>query len=229
MVEFKIVLNTKKGKSYQREIKDDQAKSLMGKRIGDTIKGDSIGLPGYELQIAGGSDSSGFPMRKDVDGAVRKKILAVSGVGLKKKRDGQRQRKTVCGNKIYENIAQVNLKIITEGKEKLAEEAEETKEEAPAGEAPKEESKEEKPAAAKKEEKPAEGEPAEETPEAPSEEKAETAEEKKEAAAEETPKEAPAEEKAEAAEKKKEAAEAKEEAEPSKEASEEQEEPEKKE
>lgn len=196
MVEFKIVLNTKKGKSYQREIKDDQAKSLMGKRVGETIKGDSIGLPGYELQVAGGSDGSGFPMRKDVDGAIRKKILAVSGVGLKKKRDGQRQRKTVCGNKIHENIAQVNLKIIKEGKEKLAEEAGQEAEakdasEEAATEAPKEETKE-KPEAPK-EEKPAE----KEASEAPAEKPEEAAPAEKAAEAKEKPEKEPETEKKE--------------------------------
>lgn len=122
MAEFKIVLGAKDGKCHQMEIKDDEASMLLGKKVGDTIKGDDIGLEGYELLITGGSDDSGFPMRKDVQGSMKKKILAVEGIGLKKKRDGQRQRKTVAGNTIFEGTAQINFKILKEGKKKLGEE-----------------------------------------------------------------------------------------------------------
>lgn len=142
MVEFKLTIaNPKNGKSYQREVKDQEAKAFIGKKIGDTIKGELINLTGYEFQITGGSDNCGFPMRKDVQGAGRKRILAVQGVGLKKKRKGQKQRKTVCGNTIHEKIAQVNLKIIVEGKKSL--EPEEVKPEEKK-ETPKEKLKEEK-------------------------------------------------------------------------------------
>ena len=69
MAEFKIVISDpKKGKSLQRELKDDAAKGLVGKKIGDTFKGELIDLPGYEFKITGGSDKAGFPMRWDVIG-----------------------------------------------------------------------------------------------------------------------------------------------------------------
>lgn len=120
MAEFKLVIGSKDGKSYQREVKDSDAKPFLGKKIGDTIKGEGFGLEGYEFIITGGSDSSGFPMRFDVEGTARKKILAVKGVGIRKKRKGQRQRKTVCGNRIHGGIVQINLKVVKEGKEPLA-------------------------------------------------------------------------------------------------------------
>jgi small subunit ribosomal protein S6e len=117
MVSFKVVIGTKGGKCLQKDIQEPEAKTLLGKKIGDAIHGDSIGLSGYEFQITGGSDYCGFPMRKDVDGLARKRILAVEGIGLKKENKGVRQRKTVCGNTIHPKIAQVNLKVTKEGKE----------------------------------------------------------------------------------------------------------------
>ncbi len=130
MADFKIIIaDPKTGKCAQREIKDQEADVLVGLKIRDKVKGEHMGLAGYEFEITGGSDHCGFPMRKDVSGQARKKILAVEGVGVKKKDDGIKQRKTVCGNTIHAKIAQVNLKTLTYGKENLFEGE---KEEAPA-------------------------------------------------------------------------------------------------
>ena len=120
MVSFKVVIGTKEGKCVQKDIQEPEAKLFLGRKIGDAISGDNIGLAGYEFQITGGSDYCGFPMRKDVEGFARKKILAVEGIGLKKKAKGIRVRKTVCGNTIHPKISQVNLKVTKEGKEPLA-------------------------------------------------------------------------------------------------------------
>ncbi|MBN2111841.1 30S ribosomal protein S6e [Candidatus Woesearchaeota archaeon] len=141
MAEFKVVIGMKSGKCVQKEIKEAHAESLLGKKIGDKINGDDIGLEGYEFEITGGSDYCGFPMRKDVRGAARKRILAISGVGLKKKRKGARQRKTVVGNTVSDKITQINLKVLKEGREKLGEAAKPEE-----GAAPAEEKKEKKPA-----------------------------------------------------------------------------------
>ncbi|MFP4423803.1 MAG: 30S ribosomal protein S6e [Candidatus Woesearchaeota archaeon] len=117
-MEFKVVI-AKDGKCVQREVKDDQAEVFLNKKIGETITGDSFGLSGYEFLITGGSDRAGFPMRKDLPGAGRKRILAVKGIGVRKKRHGQRQRKTVSGSTIYAETAQINLKVLKAGKEDL--------------------------------------------------------------------------------------------------------------
>ncbi|MFH2028696.1 MAG: S6e family ribosomal protein [Nanoarchaeota archaeon] len=45
MAEFKLCIS-EKGKSFQKEIKEDLASVFMGKRIGETINGDAIGLAG---------------------------------------------------------------------------------------------------------------------------------------------------------------------------------------
>ena len=116
MAEFKVVISDPKtGLSVQREVKDPGAKAFLGLKIGDSIKGETIDLQGYEFEVTGGSDFCGFPMRKDVLGVGRKKILAYSGIGVRKQEKGMLQRKTVCGNTIHAKIAQVNLKAVKVG------------------------------------------------------------------------------------------------------------------
>ena len=156
MADFKLTIaNPKTGKCVQRELKD--SKELIGKKIGDKIEGSTIGLADYELELTGGSDNSGFPMRKDVQGSGRKRILAVGGVGIKKKSRGIKQRKTVCGNTIHEKITQVNLKVLKQGKDDIfGAKGKESKAEAKTEGKPKEEKKEEVKEAPKAEEKPAE-------------------------------------------------------------------------
>jgi small subunit ribosomal protein S6e len=151
MAEFKLVIGTKEGKCTQKEVKENDAKVFLHKKIGEKVSGDDCGLAGYEFEITGGSDSCGFPMRKDVKGTARKRILAVKGVGLKKKDKGIKIRKNVCGNTISDNISQINLKVLKEGKEKLGAKKEEARE----GEAPaKAEEKKEAPKAEEKKEAP---------------------------------------------------------------------------
>ena len=142
MTSFKIVIGTKSGKCAQKELTEEESSNLIGKKIGEAVKGEDIGFAGYEFLITGGSDHCGFPMRADIDGPIRKRIFAVQGVGLKKKGKGVKVRKTVCGNTVHAKTSQINLKVVKEGKEPLIEAKEEEKEK------PK---KEEKPEAPKKE------------------------------------------------------------------------------
>ena len=205
MVDIKLVIgNPKTGKSFQQEIKDDVSKQFLGKKIKDTIKGEVLDYTGYEFEITGGSDKSGFPMRRDVEGSGKKKILAVEGTGLKRKTSktkkgklsfkGIKQRKTVAGNTINQNTSQINLKVIKEGKEKITQLEPEAKEESKAEEKAetkeaKEESKAEEKAETKevkeesKAEEKAETKEVKEEPKA--EKKAETKEAKEESKAEE--------------------------------------------
>ena len=90
MAELKIVLS-QKGKAKQLDATPEISQALMGKKIGDKINGELFDLTGYEFEVTGGSDEAGKPMRKDLDGRVRKRIMAVSGVGFKSGRKGQRQ------------------------------------------------------------------------------------------------------------------------------------------
>jgi len=66
MVDFKLsIADPKSGKTYQKEAKDKEAAPFVGKNIGEQIKGEIIGLAGYEFLITGGSDNCGFPMRRE--------------------------------------------------------------------------------------------------------------------------------------------------------------------
>jgi len=119
MAGMKAVIGLKDGRSVQKEIAEADTKQLLGKKVNDVIKGELFGLTGYEFKITGGSDYCGFPMRADVPGAARRRILAVEGIGLKKEAKGIRIRKTVCGNTIHPKMVQVNLKVVKEGAEQL--------------------------------------------------------------------------------------------------------------
>lgn len=132
MAEMKLVISQPKdGKTAQKVLAEDKASALYGMKIGDTIRGDAIGFAGYEFIITGGSDHCGFPMRKDVAGSGRKRILTVEGIGVKLYKTktlknkpyqfhpGSKQRKTVCGNVIHDKITQVNACIVKEGAESL--------------------------------------------------------------------------------------------------------------
>ena len=166
MVEFKLVLGLKNGRSAQKVLKEPEANTLIGMKIGDKLSGDKVGLAGYELEISGGSDYCGFPMRKDLPGTGRKRILVTRGVGMRLKGKGLRKRRTMCGNTIHARISQVNLKVLKEGKAKLAAEPSEKKEEKPKEEKPKpkkqEAKKEERKAEPKKEKPKKEEKPKEE-------------------------------------------------------------------
>jgi small subunit ribosomal protein S6e len=112
MVEFKVVVNdTKGGKSYQVPISGHHANSLIGKKIGDEVDGIFISLPGYKLQITGGSDKDGFAMRNDLPGMVRRRLLLSDGKGFHEIEKGMRKKKSMRGNTIGQDIVQINMKV----------------------------------------------------------------------------------------------------------------------
>lgn len=123
MAEFKLVIgDPKTGKCHQIVVSGDNTKSFIGKKIGDKINGESFDMPGYEFEITGGADYCGFPMRKDIEGPVRKKIFITSGVGIRNKNKGNKFKKTVCGNTIHEKITQISIKVLKYGKNPLSKE-----------------------------------------------------------------------------------------------------------
>mgnify|MGYP001589957188 FL=1 len=121
MASFKLnIADPKTGKCYKTEIKDVQASTFIGLNIGEKVDGSKIGLDGYELEITGGSDYCGFPMRSGILG-IRKKMVIYKGIGFKGGVRGMKKRKTVCGHKINEKISALNLKVAKEGSKGLAE------------------------------------------------------------------------------------------------------------
>ena len=147
MANFKITISDKKGKSIVKELKDNDANPLIGLLVGQETDASLVGLEG-NLKITGGSDKSGVPMRQDILGGARKRVLISKGVGLQNTEKGLRKRKLLRGNTISEEIYQINTKF--DGEIKL----EEPKKEEDKVEAPKEKPKEapkEKPKEAPKE------------------------------------------------------------------------------
>ena len=113
MVEFKVVVNdTKKGKSHNIQVTGHHANSLIGKKINDEVDGIFISLPGYKLQITGGTDKDGFPMRKDLPGSGRRRLLLSEGIGFNAPEVGKRKKKAIRGNTISQDIVQINMKVI---------------------------------------------------------------------------------------------------------------------
>ncbi|ASJ03915.1 30S ribosomal protein S6e [Thermococcus barossii] len=124
MATFKLVIsNPKNGIAKQVEISGEGAEKLIGKRIGEEIPASELGLnlteifgeeiPGnVKLRITGGTDKDGFPMRPDVHGPRRVKILVSKGPGFRPKEKGERRKKTVRGNTISPEIVQINMKLV---------------------------------------------------------------------------------------------------------------------
>ena len=119
MTELRIIIGTKEGKSYQITLNAEKFVKIRGKKIGDKIPGDLVDLAGYEFEIRGGTDKSGFPMRVDLPGSVKKRLLLSGGTGYHPKEAGIRKRKMIRGNTIDEDIAQINVIVVKEGSKKL--------------------------------------------------------------------------------------------------------------
>ena len=143
--EFVVVVNdtdsANSGKSYSLKISGNNHAQLLGKKIGDTVDGIFVGegeqtLSGYKLQITGGSDKTGTPLRRDLEGGSRQAVLVTQSVGFKghnlvfknkggeKKRfrykpDGLRKRRYFRGNTINQDTRQINLKVIDSGNKSL--------------------------------------------------------------------------------------------------------------
>lgn len=127
MAKFKMIISDPEtGNSKLVELEETRAVPLIGRKIGEMLDGSIVGLPGYKVQITGGSDKDGFPMRPNVHGGVRRRVVLGGGVGFKPKSEGERKRKTVRGNVITDEIVQINIKIVE--KPKKAKKTKKTKE-----------------------------------------------------------------------------------------------------
>ena len=110
MANLKLTISDIKGKSVSKELKDNDVNPLLGLQLGSEADASIVGLTG-KLKLTGGSDKSGIPMRTDVHGAARKRVLLVKGVGLQDVEYGQRKRKLMRGNIVSEEIYQLNCKF----------------------------------------------------------------------------------------------------------------------
>lgn len=113
MPAFKLAVSdpaTKKAES--KEVKDEEARLFVGKKLGETVDASSIGLG--VVVITGGSDKAGFPMRRDVLGGGKNYVLMTGGTGFHSGEEGEKKRKMVRGNTVTEEIYQLNLKKVEE-------------------------------------------------------------------------------------------------------------------
>ncbi len=95
------------------ELDDAKAATFMNRKIGEQIDGAALEMSGYKLKLTGGSDTSGFPMDRSIDGSAKRQVLKLIAVSGKKK--GQHRRSTVRGNTVTVDTAQVNLSILEYG------------------------------------------------------------------------------------------------------------------
>jgi small subunit ribosomal protein S6e len=112
LTQFKVIVSDKNGKSISKELMDKEAQPLVGLRVGETVDASIVGISSGKIQLRGGSDKSGTPIRKDVHGGVKKYVLLSKGAGMKDSREGIRKRKLVRGNMITEEIYQINCLLL---------------------------------------------------------------------------------------------------------------------
>ncbi len=120
MANFQVVVaDPDSGVAYQRDIDGQDANRFLGKSIGEDVDGGAVGLDGYSVEITGGSDNAGRPMRGDVAGPNLKDVLLEGGTGYNPERDGERRRISVRGKEVSEDVAQLNVRISEYGDESV--------------------------------------------------------------------------------------------------------------
>ncbi|MXR22430.1 30S ribosomal protein S6e [Halobacterium bonnevillei] len=120
MATFQVVVSDpESGRSFQREVDGQDANRFISRQIGDEVDGGAVGLDGYAVEITGGSDAAGRPMRDDVDGSALKDILLTGGPGFNPSTDGERKRVTVRGKEVSDDTAQLNVSITERGEESV--------------------------------------------------------------------------------------------------------------
>ncbi|PSQ13580.1 30S ribosomal protein S6e [Halobacteriales archaeon QS_8_69_73] len=120
MADFQVVVGDPgDGATHSFDVGGQDANRFVGRSIGETVDGSAVGLSGYELEVTGGSDTSGRPMREDVDGSGTAAVLLEGGVGFEPTVDGERKRVTVRGAEISDETRQINAKIVARGEESV--------------------------------------------------------------------------------------------------------------
>jgi small subunit ribosomal protein S6e len=120
MVEFKLVVSDG-ATSYAKTVAEPQSAGFLGKRIGESVGGDLLGLSGYTLTITGGTDRSGFPLRGDLPGSRQVRLFVGEGFGFAAPRRGMRRRRTYRGGSVSEDTVQINLVVEQKGSKPLPE------------------------------------------------------------------------------------------------------------
>ncbi|MFT4881803.1 MAG: small subunit ribosomal protein S6e [Natronomonas sp.] len=116
MAEFTVtVSDPEDGMTYQVDAADQGANRFIGREIGEEVDGSAVGLDGYTLELTGGSDDAGRPMRADVAGSSLTELLLEGGTGYDPDREGERKRVTVRGREISDATRQINVRVAARG------------------------------------------------------------------------------------------------------------------
>ena len=111
-----------KGRTWKSESENE---SFIRMKIGDKVSGDMVSpeLEGYQLEITGTSDISGFPgIKGQVGPQLRGLLLTRYDKGMRQtKPEGLRLKKSVRGEELSEKTSQINLKVLKEGAKKFDE------------------------------------------------------------------------------------------------------------
>jgi small subunit ribosomal protein S6e len=129
-----IVSNPADGTSQKVELDDQQLRALYGTRIGQVVEGAVAGMQGYKIKLTGGTDKDGIPMRPDVHGSAKARVILSGGVGYKPKDKGDKKRKVVRGNTVSTETTFLNFTIVEAPKGRKKAEKEPAEAEAPAEE-----------------------------------------------------------------------------------------------
>jgi len=112
MANFQLILSDPKSRrSSKTEVSPPASQVLIGHRIGDIIDGSIFNL-NAKFKITGGSDKSGVPLRADLQGSVKRRVVLSEGPGFRPMDGGARKRKLVRGSYISEDVYQVNAVMI---------------------------------------------------------------------------------------------------------------------
>lgn len=111
------------GTQIKYEYKDEKFYAkLFDLRIGEEVEGDQFGenLEGALFQITGGSDKNGFAMKQGVATKTKLRLLLKSGsIGLRRKREGTRFRKSIRGCIIGPEITSINMILLKKGEKEI--------------------------------------------------------------------------------------------------------------
>lgn len=122
MAEFQVdVADPSDGATYQFEVDGQAANRFIGREIGEEVDAGPLGLDGYTVEVTGGSDNAGRPMRGDVAGPALKTVLLSGGVGFEPTVDGERKRVTVRGREVGNETRQINAQVTERGSQDISE------------------------------------------------------------------------------------------------------------
>ena len=117
MATFQVVVgDPDSGEAHGVEVDGQDANRFLGRELGEEVDGTAVGLDGYTLEITGGSDAAGRPLRGDVGGPNLSEVLvAERSTGYRPDREGERRRVTVRGREISEEVVQINARVAARG------------------------------------------------------------------------------------------------------------------